>query len=145
MWIFTILPSSEFEPQSYRANIEDLRLDLYDMEVRSQSFAIQRLWKRKYVIIRGTALAWFLQGRKASWILFASWIKIRDLYKGNMGRYNFSGSNGLSKTWECHPLVYAATGAAEQALHADTPHLFEHIPTCGTLHQHVRTRHSLWR
>jgi ectoine hydroxylase-related dioxygenase (phytanoyl-CoA dioxygenase family) len=55
------------------------------------------------------------------------------LHKGNFGRYNFSGSgpDGSYQDLLVGPVggIVALPGAADQALHADTPHLFEHLST----------------
>jgi ectoine hydroxylase-related dioxygenase (phytanoyl-CoA dioxygenase family) len=58
--------------------------------------------------------------------------KREDLYKGNIGRYNFNGTgaDGSFQDLRVSPVggIVSLPGAAEQAIHADTPHLFEHIP-----------------
>ncbi len=56
----------------------------------------------------------------------------KPLYLGNMGRWNFggTGNNGTYQNLRISPIggIISLPGSAEQALHADTPHLFEHIP-----------------
>ena len=56
----------------------------------------------------------------------------KPLYVGNMGRWNFggTGNNGAFQDLRISPIggIVSLPGSAEQALHADTPHLFEHIP-----------------
>jgi hypothetical protein len=51
------------------------------------------------------------------------------LYKGNFGRWNFSGSgpNGTPQPLRVGKIgsVISLPGAADQCIHADTPHLFE--------------------
>jgi hypothetical protein len=53
------------------------------------------------------------------------------LYRGNLGRYNFEGSgpDGSFQTLRTSPVggIVSLPGAADQAIHADTPHLFEHL------------------
>jgi len=52
-----------------------------------------------------------------------------ELFPGNVGRYNFDGSgpDGSFRRMNASPVgsVMSWPGAADQALHADTPHLFE--------------------
>ncbi len=54
-----------------------------------------------------------------------------DLYKGNVARYNFNGSgpDGSPQPLRIGPMggIVSLPGSADQALHADTPHLFEHV------------------
>ena len=51
--------------------------------------------------------------------------------QGNLGRYNFNGSgaDGSFQNLRIGPVggIVSLPGAADQALHADTPHLFEHL------------------
>ena len=53
------------------------------------------------------------------------------LYPGNFGRYNFSGSgpDGSYQDIRIGPIggIISLPGSADQAVHADTPHLFEHL------------------
>lgn len=53
----------------------------------------------------------------------------QPLYKGNFGRWNFSGSgpDGSPQPLKIGQIgsVISLPGAADQAIHADTPHLFE--------------------
>ena len=55
----------------------------------------------------------------------------QQLAVGNMGRYNFGGSgpDGSFQDLRVGPVggIVSLPGAADQALHADTPHLFEHL------------------
>lgn len=59
------------------------------------------------------------------------------LYKGNFGRWNFSGSgpNGTPQPLRVGKIgsVISLPGAADQCIHADTPHLFE-IQDCLPCH-----------
>ena len=56
----------------------------------------------------------------------------KPLFLGNIGRWNFggSGNNGAYQDLRVSPIggIVSLPGSAEQALHADTPHLFEHVP-----------------
>ena len=56
-----------------------------------------------------------------------------NLYMGNFGRWNFSGSgpDGSFVDLRVGPIggIVSLPGAADQALHADSPHLFEHLAT----------------
>jgi hypothetical protein len=58
--------------------------------------------------------------------------KSNPLYLGNMGRWNFggTGNNGTYQDLRISPVggIVSLPGSADQALHADTPHLFEHLP-----------------
>ena len=51
--------------------------------------------------------------------------------RGNFGRYNFDGSgpDGSYQPLRIGPMggIVSLPGSADQALHADTPHLFEHV------------------
>jgi len=53
------------------------------------------------------------------------------LYKGNYGRWNFEGSgpDGTPPPLRIGQVgsIISLPGAADQAIHADTPHLFEHV------------------
>ena len=55
--------------------------------------------------------------------------KVGSLYKGNFGRWNFSGSgpDGSFQDLRLSAVggIVSLPGSADQALHADTPHLFE--------------------
>ena len=55
--------------------------------------------------------------------------KVGRLYKGNFGRWNFSGSgpDGSFQDLRLSAVggIVSLPGSADQALHADTPHLFE--------------------
>lgn len=62
--------------------------------------------------------------------------KVDNLYRGNFGRYNFGGS-GPDGSFQDMRLgwiggIVSLPGSADQALHADAPHLFE----IGTLPAH---------
>jgi hypothetical protein len=56
----------------------------------------------------------------------------KPLYLGNLGRWNFggTGNDGSYQDLRISPVggIVSLPGSADQALHADTPHLFEHIP-----------------
>lgn len=55
------------------------------------------------------------------------------LARGNYGKYNFANNNTQKNRLSCSPIggIVSLPGAADQAVHADTPHLFEvgpHLP-----------------
>jgi hypothetical protein len=54
-----------------------------------------------------------------------------ELSKGNFGRWNFDGSgpDGTPQPFRIGPIgsVISCPGSGDQAIHADTPHLFEHV------------------
>jgi len=56
----------------------------------------------------------------------------KPLYLGNIGRWNFggTGNNGSYQNLRVSAVggIVSLPGSADQALHADTPHLFEHLP-----------------
>jgi hypothetical protein len=56
--------------------------------------------------------------------------KSMELYRGNFGRYNVEGSgpDGSFQPLRVGPMggIVSLPGLADQAIHADTPHLFEH-------------------
>ena len=55
----------------------------------------------------------------------------KDRSTGNYGRYNFEGSgpDGSDRDLVCGPVgaIVNLPGSGDQAIHADTPHLFEHV------------------
>jgi hypothetical protein len=57
--------------------------------------------------------------------------KEQSLFKGNIGRYNFDGSgpDGSYQDLRVSQVggIVSFPGAADQAIHADCPHLFEHL------------------
>ena len=140
--------TSKFEPQSYRelSMREDLRLDLrYGPELsklRSKENGDKSGEDggegNKPLIIRSSrkelSKNGFLRGHSSILEIVRKTMnpKRDDLYKGNIGRYNFdgSGADGSYQDLRVSPVggIVSFPGAAEQAIHADTPHLFEHIP-----------------
>jgi len=56
---------------------------------------------------------------------------VASLYKGNFGRFNFDGGgpDGSPQNLRIGPMggIISLPGSADQAIHADTPHLFETI------------------
>lgn len=150
--------SSDFEPQSYRemSMREDLRMDLRHgpaiskLRARKEDSAeaggksiLLTASEDKY----GDGL--FLRGhpsileiiRKTMNPGSASSDDERDvscagskkpLYLGNIGRWNFggTGNNGSYQDLRISPIggIVSLPGSADQALHADTSHLFEHVP-----------------
>lgn len=137
--------SSTFEPQSYQelSMREDLRLDIRqgpalttirtnrgDEEKGNQSIVLSA---SEHDYMGGI----FLRGHPNLLEIVRRTMNPKDgrnneLYTGNIGRYNFSGSgpDGSYQDMRLSPVggIVSLPGAADQALHADTPHLFEHIP-----------------
>ena len=65
------------------------------------------------------------------------------LYKGNFGRWNFEGKgpDGSCPPIRIGPIsaIVSFPGAADQAVHADTPHLYEHMDHLPPHYIHVFT------
>jgi hypothetical protein len=128
--------TSEFEPQSYRELTmrEDLRLDLRHGGTLSRLRSKEDSGDENVIIGGTTRSHGFLRGQESLLDIVRLTMnpKAGDLYKGNMGRYNFEGSgpDGSFQDLRVSPVggVVSFPGAAEQALHADTPHLFENNP-----------------
>ncbi|KAL7535354.1 hypothetical protein ACHAXR_006439 [Thalassiosira sp. AJA248-18] len=144
-----------FEPLSYKemAMREDLRVDLRsgpEMETlrRSQNeIASHSMAQDAQENIAGSdmndgpsMIDADCTGTVTSWRYHPSILAIiknlfnpRDdtLYKGNFGRWNFGGNgpDGLPQPFRLGQIgsVLSCPGAGDQAIHADTPHLFEHV------------------
>ncbi|KAL3801346.1 hypothetical protein HJC23_006956 [Cyclotella cryptica] len=141
-----------FEPLSYKemAMREDLRVDLRSgpaMKKVAHSFAIQGSMlenKRASLLqnerngpftvdsdIEGTVLNWRFHPSIISILKALFNPKDANLSKGNFGRWNFGGSgpDGSPQPFRIGPIgsVISCPGAGDQAIHADTPHLFEHL------------------
>jgi hypothetical protein len=134
--------SSRSEPQSYKemSMREDLRMDI------RQGPALSRIRHDKgdakhgnqSVVVNASLEGYndeiFLRGHVGLLEIVRRTMNPRDenLYKGNIGRWNFggSGSDGSFQDLRLSPVggIVSLPGAADQALHADTPHLFENIP-----------------
>jgi hypothetical protein len=136
--------SSRNNPHSYRelAMREDLRLDLRDGPNLRKMRAMERArLPRDMVDQDNVPVVTSTSGSLDSCLRFNSAIidimqrtmnpRSEDLYKGNFGRYNFSGTgpDGSFQPLRIGPMggILSLPGAADQAIHADTPHLFEHI------------------
>jgi hypothetical protein len=134
--------SSRSEPQSYQelSMREDLRIDI------RQGPDLSRIRREKgdakhgnqSVVITASSKDYnneiFLRGHTGILEIVRRTMNPRDehLYRGNIGRWNFggSGSDGSFQDLRLSPVggIVSLPGAADQALHADTPHLFENIP-----------------
>lgn len=141
----------QFEPLSYKemAMREDLRVDLRSgpsMEkLRSQDNKLSAkvmagsnvtdVGNQPTIITADT-----IGTARSSWRYHPSILAIlkglfnpRDdsLYKGNFGRWNFGGKgpDGSPQPFRLGQIgsVVSCPGSGDQAIHADTPHLFEHI------------------
>ena len=137
--------SSKNNPQSYRelAMREDLRMDLRDGPSLRKMRAMERKCLPPDIIDHddNTPVVTTTSGSPDSCLRFHPTIldiikrtmnpKGNNLYRGNFGRYNFAGTgpDGSSQPLRIGPLggILSLPGAADQAIHADTPHLFEHM------------------
>jgi len=141
----------QFEPMSYKemAMREDLRVDLrsgpsmeklrsYENNLASQAMAGSNIADNGNQPTIITADTMGTAG--PSWRYHPSIIAIlknlfnpRDdsLYKGNFGRWNFGGNgpDGSPQPYRLGQIgsVVSCPGSGDQAIHADTPHLFEHM------------------
>jgi hypothetical protein len=143
-----------FEPLSYRemAMREDLRVDLRsgpemerlrrsqnDLSSRSGSNE-KRVDIAKNDLDHGPSIVCAdITGTVASWRFHPSILAIiksvfnpkkDSLFKGNFGRWNFGGAgpDGSPQPFRLGQIgsVLSCPGSGDQAIHADTPHLFEH-------------------
>lgn len=129
--------TSECDPQAYRemSMREDLRLDIRHAPMLAALRSTEKDGNSPIVVTADTAeFDGFLRGN-------ASILEIvrrsmnptkADLFKGNLGRYNFGGrgADGSFQDLRLSPVggIVSLPGCADQAIHADTPHLFEHVP-----------------
>jgi hypothetical protein len=125
------------EPQSYRelSMREDLRLDLRHGPKLSKLRSSGEKGNEPLVVSASTReFNGFLRGHASLLEIVRRTMnpKLGDLYKGNLGRYNFegSGADGSFQDLRVSPVggIVSFPGAADQAIHADTPHLFENLP-----------------
>jgi ectoine hydroxylase-related dioxygenase (phytanoyl-CoA dioxygenase family)/protein-L-isoaspartate O-methyltransferase len=129
--------SSQSEPQSYRelSMREDLRLDLRHGPELADLRSKGEKGNEPFIVGASTKeFNGFLRGHGSILDIIRRTMnpKRQDLYKGNIGRYNFegTGADGSFQDLRVSPVggIVSFPGAAEQAMHADTPHLFEHLP-----------------
>lgn len=129
--------TSNFEPQSYRelSMREDLRLDLRHGPELSKLRSMGKNGNQPYVLSAATKeFDGFLRGHASLLEIVRRVMNPQKgkLYKGNLGRFNFggSGADGSFQDLRVSPVggIVSFPGAADQAIHADTPHLFEHLP-----------------
>ena len=138
-----------FEPLSYKelAMREDLRVDLrsgpeMDSLRSSENATAQQMMDIPTTDnndgptminadIKGTASSWRYHPSILSIIKATFNPKDDELSKGNFGRWNFGGSgpDGTPQPFRLGQIgsVLSCPGSADQAIHADTPHLFEHV------------------
>ncbi|KAL9178813.1 hypothetical protein ACHAXT_003944 [Thalassiosira profunda] len=144
--------TSATEPRNYKevAMREDLRVDLRsgpEMErLRRSDNVVANLAIEKQLEENSndgpTIVDADNEGTTASWRFHPSILAIikstfnprnESLYKGNFGRWNFSGGgrgpDGSPQPFRLGQVgsVLSCPGSADQAIHADTPHLFEHL------------------
>ena len=140
----------QFEPLSYKemAMREDLRVDLRSgplMEKKrseENNSALQTMSNSNVSDFgnQPTIITAETTGTTQSWRYHPSILAIlkglfnpRDdsLYKGNFGRWNFGGNgpDGSAQPFRLGQIgsVVSCPGSGDQAIHADTPHLFEHM------------------
>lgn len=129
--------TSKSEPQSYRelSMREDLRLDLRGGPQLSDLRSRKGGGNEPIVITSETeSLDHFLRGNKSILEVIRRVMNPvqDDLYKGNLGRFNFGGrgADGSFQDLRLSQIggIVSLPGSADQAMHADTPHLFEHMP-----------------
>ncbi|KAL3931821.1 MAG: hypothetical protein SGBAC_011130 [Bacillariaceae sp.] len=127
---------SENEPQSYRemSMREDLRLDLRDGPALAQLRKDTGDTSTPVVISGMTEMEHFhrfLRGHSSLLDVIRRTMnpKKDDLYKGNLGRYNFEGSgpDGSFQDVRVSQVggIVSFPGAGDQSIHADCSHLFE--------------------
>lgn len=138
-----------FEPLSYKemAMREDLRVDLRSgpsmeqLRAKENSLASQAMAESDVVekSNQPTIITSNNMGTVSSWRHHPSILKIlkglfnptdATLSKGNFGRWNFGGNgpDGSPQPFRLGQIgsVVSCPGSGDQAIHADTPHLFEH-------------------
>jgi hypothetical protein len=138
---------SKCDPQSYRelAMREDLRMDLRDgphlRKLRRTEHEHYALWGLPDDTPDHAPAVTLTRGSKDSCLRFhVDLLEIVKrtmnptdpaLFLGNFGRYNFEGSgpDGSPTPLRIGPMggIVSLPGGADQAIHADTPHLFETI------------------
>lgn len=140
-----------FEPLSYKemSMREDLRVDLRAgpamATVASSSANLLKLQDKEvftlpidhnvpYTIdsdMTGTASLWRFHPSIIAILKALFNPKDDKLSKGNFGRWNFGGlgPDGSPQPFRIGPIgsVISCPGSGDQAIHADTPHLFEHL------------------
>jgi hypothetical protein len=129
--------TSKFEPQAYRelSMREDLRFDIRDAPALA-SLRAKEGNGNDPVVIKGDSKSFdgFLRGNESILDIIRRTMNPRngELFKGNLGRFNFggSGTDGSFQDLRVSPVggIVTLPGCGDQAIHADTPHLFEHIP-----------------
>jgi hypothetical protein len=141
-----------FEPLSYKemSMREDLRVDLRagpalkkvseDLPTNAteyqnnQSFAMPKEHNTPFTIdssMTGTLSHWRFHPSLIAILKALFNPKDDKLSRGNFGRWNFDGSgpDGTPQPFRIGPIgsVISCPGSGDQAIHADTPHLFEHV------------------
>jgi len=129
--------TSKFEPQAYRelSMREDLRFDIRDAPELSSRRG-NEAHGNEIVVVNGKtkSLDAFLRGNESILDIIRRTMnpKFGDLFRGNLGRFNFggSGTDGSFQDLRVSPVggIVTLPGCGDQAIHADTPHLFENIP-----------------
>ncbi len=129
--------NSEFEPQAYRelSMREDFRLDLRHGPELARLRSTEEKGNESIVVSAETkSFKGFLRGDENILEILRRTMnpKRGDLFRGNLGRFNFGGKgpDGSFQDLRLSPVggIVTLSGCGDQAIHADTPHLFEHIP-----------------
>lgn len=140
-----------FEPLSYKemAMREDLRVDLRSGPVMESlrcvqnDSAYQSMGQDTHTVNTNEGPSMInadINGTETSWRFHPSILAILkaifnprsdSLFKGNFGRWNFGGAgpDGSPQPFRLGQIgsVMSCPGSGDQAIHADTPHLFEHV------------------
>ena len=145
--------SDTFEPLSYKemAMREDLRVDLRSgpemesLRASENELAQQTMAEKKRSVSASnnygpTIVTADNEGTIKSWRFHPSILKIiKTIFNpkddafalGNFGRWNFGGTgpDGTPQPFRLGQIgsVLSCPGSGDQAVHADTPHLFEHV------------------
>jgi len=128
--------SSRFEPQAYKelSMREDLRFDLRHGP-QLASLRERGVNGNAAIVVSGRESGFdgFLRGDANLLEIIRRVMnpKRDNLFKGNIGRFNFEGTgpDGSFQDLRMSSVggIVTLAGCADQAIHADTPHLFEHI------------------
>lgn len=129
--------NSKAEPQAYKelSMREDLRLDIRHGPELTRLRSMEDRGNESIVVSAETkCFNGFLRGDQNLLEIIRRTMNPRkeELFRGNLGRFNFGGKgpDGSFQDVRLSPVggIVTFSGCGDQAIHADTPHLFEHIP-----------------
>jgi hypothetical protein len=129
--------NSKAEPQAYKelSMREDLRLDIRHGPELTKLRSREDKGNESIVVSAETKhFNGFLRGDLNLLEIIRRTMNPKEeaLFRGNLGRFNFGGNgpNGSFQDLRLSPVggIVTFSGCGDQAIHADTPHLFEHIP-----------------